>query len=105
MTTRKRKKTGPQIVISDNQADRWWKWSGRVCLVLMPIFVGLWWVFGWYNGVEGLKNNVNGLAHRVEAMWQGQTSVMQDQEKLRDGQKAVDESLNRIEQTVAKAKR
>src|SRR5215467_1049236 len=85
-----RRRAEPQIVITDSRADRYWKWGGRLCLILVPIFGGLWWVFGWYNGVEGLKSTVGALGARVEAMWQGQTTLLEDQKK-------ISETLKRIE--------
>lgn len=83
MTVKRKKiKPGPVLVISDSTADRWWKWSGRVCLAIVPLLGALWWVFGWYNGVEAVKFKVGELSHRVEAMWEGQTKVLEELKRI-----------------------
>ena len=92
MTSRKKE---PQIVITDSRADRYWKWGGRVGLMLAPIFVGLWWVFGWYTGVESLKTTVTNLGSRVETIWVGQNTLLEDQKK-------IFETLKRVEAVAQK---
>jgi len=93
MTKRKPK----QLVIPESTADSWFRWGGRTLMVVGPIAAGMWWLFGWYNGVEGLHKTVGGLNKKVEAMWEGQTTLLEDQKRITDAIKRIEPVVSRIE--------
>ena len=72
-------------------------------IALVPVFAGLWWLFGWYNGMESVKSTVVALATKVEALWAGQTSVLDEQKKLKEGQAQITDVLKRIEPVLDRA--
>ena len=93
----KAKPQGAKLVIAESTADGWFKWGGRTLMVLGPIAAGMWWLFGWYNGVEGLHKTVGGLNTKVEAMWAGQTTLLEDQKKITEVIKRIEPVVDRID--------
>lgn len=87
------RKPEPQLVISDSWADRAWKWGGRVIVIVGFVGGGMWWLFGWYNGVEGVKATVSTLTTSVSAL-------VQRVETLQNGQKETHEVLQAIQKTI-----
>jgi hypothetical protein len=48
--------------------DKLWTWSQRGVVTLVAVGSVLWYLFQWYNGVEGLKT-------KVDALWTGQEGI------------------------------